>query len=241
MYSGPPLLTFTHTDETSGGKAEDAAAALTCLHSSSNCDDDKELHSSSEDLEAQPYRTIFSEGLYFRRMVCQSMATHAGQRGAKSVYGKVAKVASSGARDVGHETCALGPACGRCSTHRSRGLTLHRSRWCPIMLARVFTLHVLHTLTGMLQFLGLGRNAPECMHTWYSVDSWLVTYIPYASLYVTRLDVVFVLSESAHVALRGGRGRGITFLYCLRPSTSVNEALQMSKVVLLFDKGQPIA
>lgn len=48
------------------------AAVLTCLHSSSNSDDVEEMHSSSDDSEAQPYRTIFSEGLYFRRMVCRS-------------------------------------------------------------------------------------------------------------------------------------------------------------------------
>ena len=52
--------------------AEDPAG-LTCLHSSSNNDEVVELHTPSENQEAHPYRTIFSEGLYFRRMACRSM------------------------------------------------------------------------------------------------------------------------------------------------------------------------
>lgn len=62
---------------------------FTCLHSSSNSDDVEELHGSSEDAEAQPYKTIFSEGLYFRRMVCGSVATRADKRGRRPFQGRV--------------------------------------------------------------------------------------------------------------------------------------------------------
>lgn len=65
--------------------AEDVAA-ITCLHCSSNCDEVEELHNSSEELEAHPYRTIFSEELYFRRMACRSM-TQAYKRGRRKCYG----------------------------------------------------------------------------------------------------------------------------------------------------------
>ena len=61
--------------------------ARTCLHSSSKSDEVEGLHASSEELEAHPYRTIFSEGLYFRTMVCRSTA-HKDMRGRRPCYGK---------------------------------------------------------------------------------------------------------------------------------------------------------
>ncbi len=47
--------------------------SLTCPHCSSNCDVAEDVHCPSED-EAQPYKTMFSEGLYFRRMFYQNIA-----------------------------------------------------------------------------------------------------------------------------------------------------------------------